>query len=409
MFTTTNVAATTASVGGGGGPVAAAVPPTFQLSSTPITGSSSSSSSSSTTPTTWRLNPSATTTIIKQPATVSIVNDYKTVGTATTLPLNSTGVTVPTIGNKIYMVTTTATNSSPISTIPGVTRILQAPQTVRFISSSLHTPLSTPTLTILNNKIPTVLNNPRQIITPSITSISTNSKPGICIETAVLGGLAPISIQQQNTNISLVQQSRSLTTLIPISSDNNSVTNIPQDEEIEIFINNVVCTFALGCKLNLRKIAMEASNVIYKREQSMVMMKLRNPHCTANVWSSGKVTVTGTTSDDDARRGARRIARSLQRLGFKVHLRHYRVVNCLASCSMPWPIDIVKLSRLYPESVSYEPEIHPGATVRLTEKAVLKVFTTGNLTITAPCVERLNTAVNEFYPKLYECRNQRQY
>ncbi|CAF1610666.1 unnamed protein product, partial [Adineta ricciae] len=316
MFTTTNVAATTASVGGGGGSVAAAVLPTFQLSSTPITGSSSSSSSS-TTPTTWRLNPSATTSIIKQPATVSIVNEYKTVGTATTLPLNTTGVTVPTIGNKIYMVTTTATNSSPISTIPGVTRILQAPQTVRFISSSLHTPLSTPTLTILNNKTPTILNNPRQTITPSITSISTNSKPGICIETAVLGGLAPISIQQQNTNISLLQQSRSLTTLIPskitktvdeqvkyqdhssssctVSSDNNSVTNIPQDEEIEIFVNNVVCTFALGCKLNLRKIAMEASNVIYKREQSMVMMKLRNPHCTANVWSSGKVTVTGTT------------------------------------------------------------------------------------------------------------------
>ena len=31
---------------------------------------------------------------------------------------------------------------------------------------------------------------------------------------------------------------------------------------------------------------------------------------------------------------------------------------------------------------SYEPEIHPGATVRLPEKAVLKVFTTGSITIT---------------------------
>ncbi len=67
---------------------------------------------------------------------------------------------------------------------------------------------------------------------------------------------------------------------------------------------------------------------------------------------------------------------------------------------MPWPIDIVKLSRLYPECVryrqkhhnnfrkrkkllfSYEPEIHPGATVRLNNKAVLKVFTTGSVTLT---------------------------
>ena len=56
-----------------------------------------------------------------------------------------------------------------------------------------------------------------------------------------------------------------------------------------------------------------------------------------------------TSSEDDALRGARRIARSLQRLGFKVKLRHYRVVNCLATCKIPWPIDIVKLSQTYPE------------------------------------------------------------
>ena len=31
---------------------------------------------------------------------------------------------------------------------------------------------------------------------------------------------------------------------------------------------------------------------------------------------------------------------------------------------------------------SYEPEIHPGATVRLSNKAVLKVFTTGSITLT---------------------------
>jgi hypothetical protein len=58
-----------------------------------------------------------------------------------------------------------------------------------------------------------------------------------------------------------------------------------------------------------------------------------------------------TSSEDDARRGARRIARLLQRLGYKTKFRHYRVVNCLASCSMPWPIDIVKLSRTYSECV----------------------------------------------------------
>ena len=58
-----------------------------------------------------------------------------------------------------------------------------------------------------------------------------------------------------------------------------------------------------------------------------------------------------SSSEDDAYRGARRVARCIQRMGFKVKLRHYRVVNCLATCSMPWPLDIIKLSRLYPQCV----------------------------------------------------------
>lgn len=41
------------------------------------------------------------------------------------------------------------------------------------------------------------------------------------------------------------------------------------DSEIELFVNNVVCSFALGCQLNLRKIAMEAANVIYRRDHAV--------------------------------------------------------------------------------------------------------------------------------------------
>lgn len=42
-----------------------------------------------------------------------------------------------------------------------------------------------------------------------------------------------------------------------------------QDQEIEIVVNNVVASFALGCKLDLRKIAKEAPHVIHKRDQAV--------------------------------------------------------------------------------------------------------------------------------------------
>lgn len=73
------------------------------------------------------------------------------------------------------------------------------------------------------------------------------------------------------------------------------------EPEIDIVINNVVCSFGVRCHLNLREIALNACNVEYKRENGMVTMKLRRPYTTASIWSSGKITCTGATSEDQVR------------------------------------------------------------------------------------------------------------
>ncbi|CAF3781369.1 unnamed protein product [Adineta steineri] len=267
---------------------------------------------------------------------------------------------------------------------------------IRQSSQTVH--LVSPSYTLINNSNTTITGQG-----PTISNLNNNNfQTGTCIDKSTLGRLATSTIQRQIILENVEEKTND------IDTQNNQ-----QDPEIELFVNNIVCTFALGCKLNLRKIAMEAANVIYKRGNAMVLMKMRNPYCSANLWSSGKVTVTGTTSEDDAQRAARRVARCLQRLGFNTKFRNYRIVNCLATCSMPWTIDIVKLSRLYPECVSYEPEIHPGATVRLNNRAVLKVFTTGSVTLTelnlienndlkfilAPSVDVINTAMALFMRK----------
>lgn len=75
--------------------------------------------------------------------------------------------------------------------------------------------------------------------------------------------------------------------------------NEEPEPEIDIVISNVVCAFSVRCSLALKEIALSGINVEYKRENGMVTMKLRRPYTTASIWSSGKITCTGATSEDD--------------------------------------------------------------------------------------------------------------
>lgn len=54
------------------------------------------------------------------------------------------------------------------------------------------------------------------------------------------------------------------------------------------------------------------------------------------------------------------------------------------------------------KSFSYEPEINPGATYRFKEvSATLKIFQTGSITITAPSVDAVQSAVEHIYPLVF--------
>ncbi|XP_030025111.2 TATA box-binding protein-like 1 [Manduca sexta] len=177
--------------------------------------------------------------------------------------------------------------------------------------------------------------------------------------------------------------------------------------EIDIMINNVVCSFSVKCHLNLRQIALNGVNVEFRRENGMVTMKLRRPYTTASIWSSGRVTCTGATSEEQAKVAARRYARALQKLGFQVRFQNFRVVNVLGTCRMPFGIRIISFSKKYKEA-DYEPELHPGVTYKLyNPKATLKIFSTGGVTITARSVSDVQSAVERIFPLVFEFRKPR--
>jgi len=175
--------------------------------------------------------------------------------------------------------------------------------------------------------------------------------------------------------------------------------------EMDIFINNVVCSFSVRCHLNLKEIALTGSNVEYRRENGMVTMKLRHPYTTASIWSSGKITCTGANTENDAKIAARKFSRILQRLDpkyEKIRVKNWRIVNVLGTCNLPFGIKIVPFSQAFKEA-SYEPELHPGVTYKLRmPKATLKIFSTGSITVTAPSVANVQAAVEHIYPKVCE-------
>ncbi|XP_062142240.1 putative uncharacterized protein DDB_G0291812 [Drosophila sulfurigaster albostrigata] len=187
----------------------------------------------------------------------------------------------------------------------------------------------------------------------------------------------------------------------------NAIGDDDGKAELDIVINNVVCSFSVKCHLNLHDIALNGVNVEYRRENSMLTMRLRRPYTTASIWSSGRITCTGATSEEDARTAARRYARCLQKLGFPVGFHNFRIYNVLGTCTMPWAIRIVQFSEHHRNQASYEPELHPGVTYRMTDPiATLKIFATGSITVTAQNVATVDLAIQRIYDLVYEFRNE---
>ncbi|TSP79471.1 TATA box-binding protein-like protein 1 [Bagarius yarrelli] len=200
---------------------------------------------------------------------------------------------------------------------------------------------------------------------------------------------------------------RNVTCICKAPSLQRGLMEPSNDVALDIIITNVVSVFRTRCHLNLRTIGLEGNNVIYRPEVGKVLMKLRKPRITASIWSSGKIICTGATSEDEAKLGARRLARCLQKIGFKVRFSDFKIVNVLAVCSMPFQIRLIEFTKNNRPIASYEPEIHPAATYRIKNlKSTVQVFSTGSITVTGPNVQSVASAVEQIYPLLFECQKQ---
>lgn len=168
-------------------------------------------------------------------------------------------------------------------------------------------------------------------------------------------------------------------------------------------LQNIVSTVNLGCKLDLKRIALHARNAEYNPKRfAAVIMRIREPRTTALIFSSGKMVCTGAKSEEKSKLAARKYARVVQKLGFPAKFSDFQIQNMVGSVDVKFPIRLEGLVLTHGQFSSYEPELFPGLIYRMVKpRIVLLIFVSGKVVLTGAKVRtEIEEAFNNIYPIL---------
>ncbi|XP_065356695.1 TBP-related factor [Calliphora vicina] len=157
--------------------------------------------------------------------------------------------------------------------------------------------------------------------------------------------------------------------------------NEPQHD---VKLQNVVATVSLACELNLQDINNRTRNSEYTPSRFHgVVMRMRDPRCTALIFRTGKIICTGARNEAEASLGTRKFARIIQKLGYPVKFTDFRLQNIVATVDLRFPIRLENLNQVHGQFSSYEPELFPGLIYRMVKpRMVMLIFVNGKIVFT---------------------------
>ncbi|KAJ6648818.1 TBP-related factor [Pseudolycoriella hygida] len=119
----------------------------------------------------------------------------------------------------------------------------------------------------------------------------------------------------------------------------NPMPTGPQDAINAVQIQNCVSTVNLGCELDLQNINFRTRNSEYNPSRFHgVVMRIREPRCTALIFKSGKLVCTGARNEEFANLGTRKFARIIQKLGYAIKFKEFKIQNLVATVDLRFPI-----------------------------------------------------------------------
>jgi len=193
----------------------------------------------------------------------------------------------------------------------------------------------------------------------------------------------------------------------PPEEDTKSVDTLKHPSGIIPTLQNIVSTVNMGCKLDLKTIALHARNAEYNPKRfAAVIMRIRDPKTTALIFASGKMVCTGAKSEEASKLAARKYARIIQKLDFPAKFMDFKIQNIVGSCDVKFPIRLEGLAYAHNHYSSYEPELFPGLIYRMVQpKIVLLIFVSGKIVLTGAKVrDEIYEAFENIYPVLTEFR-----
>ncbi|EPR78458.1 Transcription initiation factor TFIID [Spraguea lophii 42_110] len=190
------------------------------------------------------------------------------------------------------------------------------------------------------------------------------------------------------------------------NTPNSTNTDVTSSGIVPI-IQNVVATVNLGCKLDLKAIALRARNAEYNPKRfAAVVMRIKDPKTTALIFASGKMVVTGARSEESSKKASQKYSRIIQKLGFDARFSEFKIQNIVSSCDAKFNVRLEGLAFSHSNYCSYEPELFPGLIYRMVKpKIVLLIFVSGKVVLTgAKLRDEIYQAFDNIYPVLTQHR-----
>ncbi|KAK8810866.1 hypothetical protein WA556_003949, partial [Blastocystis sp. ATCC 50177/Nand II] len=174
-------------------------------------------------------------------------------------------------------------------------------------------------------------------------------------------------------------------------------------------IHNIVATFSLNKTIPLEEAVAKLRNAEYNpRRFGALIVRIRDPKCTALIFKSGKVVLAGTKSRNDVDRATKKFVTILSKFISitKVDEIKASIHNIVAVGDYKFPIRLEGLSIDHIDSTTYEPELFSGLIYRMMNpKVVLLIFVSGKVVVTgAKDDDDIKKAFSRITPVLYSCR-----